>query len=272
MYPCLILPTRDLLIGHAEITQSSATFPLVAIQPSSSFSSSSSTNRRILDEKTGLAILTYVYDRQSLFNNASPVVEEKKAPVSSFFVLPEKKPATERSFIEKSKLLWDLRPVKENIRFIDKWFLQKHGITVNILLTCCKVEITNLKAAGIISNYEDLCELDFKLNDLVVNRELFNVNHMAQLFNMDANSLGIILGDLLSCKFLPAELMALNFSLPALIDNGGILDRHLHLLGYDLSSLRQLGLTREHLKKLGITYPIAINVFKWSPSEMNQMV
>lgn len=269
MYPCLILPTRDLLIGNAEITHPSSV-SIVAIQPVSI--SSITTQKRILDEKTGLAILTYVYERQSLFNNEKPVVEEKKSAMASFCVLPEKRPVSERSFIEKSKLLWELRPVKENIRFIDKWFLQKYGITINILLTCCKVEITNLKAAGIISNYEDLCELGFKVSDLVVNRELFNVNHIVQLFSMDADSLGIILGDLLSCKFLPAELMTLNFSLPKMIEGGGIFDRHLRLLGYDLSSLRQLGLTREHLKKLGITYPIAVNVFKWNPSEMSEMV
>lgn len=269
MYPCRILPTRDLLIGNTEIPRSS---PITIVTPQPCAISSITTQKRVLDEKTGIAILSYVYERQSLFNSEKPILEERKPAMASFCVLPEKKPVSERSFIEKSKLLWDLRPVKENVRFIDKWFLLKYDITINILLTCCKVEITNLKAAGIINNYDDLCELGFEVSDLVINRELFNVNHIVQLFGMDAQSLGIILGDLLFCKFLPAELMTLNFSLPKMIESGGICGRHFELLGYDLSSLRQLGLTREHLKKLGITYPIAVNVFRWNPNEMREMV
>ena len=136
----------------------------------------------------------------------------------------------------------------------------------------CEVEITNLRKAGIAATYDDLCDIGFQLTDLVVNRSLFNVGHIVQLYGMDAVSLNLSVDDLMICKFLPAELLTLQFSLPGLIEAGGIRGRHLQILGYSLSNLIQLGLTKKHLKLLGITMPIAINTLRWNPMEVNQMV
>lgn len=268
MHPCLIVPTSDLTIGP---TKSSVSQP-IAIPIVATPNIIISPVQRTLDEKTGLAILTYVYDNKSLFYDEDDEDDRPAIPESSFFGLPsKKKSANERSLIEKGKTLMNLYPRKDNIRFIDKWFLMKHKLTVEILISECKVEITNLKRAGILSTFEDLCEVGFRLKDLVLDRELFNVGHIVQLYGMDANSLDLTLEDLLECHFIPAELLTLQFSLPDMIENTGICGRHVQRLGYDLQSLIQLGLTKKHLKKLGITYPIAVNVMKWDPKEVSQM-
>lgn len=267
MHPCLIVPTSELSIGNKTRPPSSQPIPIVA---PSIIVSQPHHNHRLLDEKTGLAILTYVYDRKSLFYDDDDDEREDEA-VPSFFVLPGKKTTNEQSFIEKSKTLINLYPRKDNIRFIDKWFLLKHKLTIAILLSECKVEISNLRIAGIVTTFDDLLELGFRLSDLVINRELFNVGHIVQLFGMTAETLNITLQDLLECLFLPAELATLQFSLPLYIEENDVRGCHIQRLGYDLKSLVQLGIQKKHLKILGITYPIALNTMKWHPKEVNQM-
>ena len=198
-------------------------------------------------------------------------METKPLPDTSFFVMPTKKPASERTLIEKGISLLNLYPKKDNIRFIDKMFLVRHGLSITVLITECKVGITNLKAAGILSTYQDLCDLGFSLKDLVIDRELFGVNHIVQLYDMDATSLGIHVHNLIECRFSPAELMTLGLSIPDMIEEKGITARHIHLIGYSLANLRQLGVTKEHMRQLGITYPMAVNVFKWDHREWNMM-
>lgn len=270
MYPCLIVPTSDLFIGNER--PSVEPVPLIVTKTPLIY-----TTKKELDEKTGLSILSYLYNSKSLFGDD----EEEEGTIDAmphtdadfFGSLPERKRSeTEPTLFQKSKMLFNLYPKCDNIRFIDKWFLKKHKLTIRILLAECDTEITNLKKAGIVNNYDDLCELGFDMTDLVFNRTLFNAGHMVQLFDMDASTLDICVDDLRHCHFTPAELMTLRFSLPDLIETNGLKARHLLQLGYNLSSLRQLGLNRAHLKQLGITMPIAINTFKWSPKEVNEML
>lgn len=278
MFPCLIVPTQDLFIGVNEHTISQPiTIPMVTLTPPVILTTPS----RLLDEKTGLAILTYLYNSKSLFgdddtgddDDDDAYYNNNNRGSSSFIPLPQKKKGYESvSIVQKTKALYNLYPRVDNIRFIDRWFLIKHGLTLYILLTECQVEITNLKKAGIVATFDDLLEIDFQITDLVVNRELFNVGHIVQLYGMDATTLKLGIEDLIECQFKPAELLTLQFSLPDMIENDGMRGRHLQTLGYDLQSLILLGLNKKHLRKLGVTLPIAVSRLGWSFKEVNEMV
>lgn len=272
MFPCHIVHTSELLIGGNRIVSP----PIAIVEPSTKTFRSSPA--RELDEKTGLAILAYLYESKSLFGNDEEEDDDdmafnrKPATADPFFRLPEKSVRPEqRTLLERGKTLFKLYPRKENIHFITKSFLIKHGLTIRVLLLECETEIANLWKAGIATTYEDLCDLGFQLRDLVVSTNLFNVGHIVQLYKMDATSLNICIDDLLECRFVPSDLDTLQFSLPDLIESGGIKARHLQLLGYSLASLCMLGLRKAHLRKLGITMPIAINEMKWHPNEVSKM-
>lgn len=289
MFPCQIVPTSSLLIGNNSgggggggIRPASQPIAIIETPPHTRTTSSVSSSNRELDEKTGLAILAYLYESKSLFDDDTDIENDDELayrrkpavhdPVMSFFRLPEKNTRTEqRTLLERGKTLLKLYPRKENIQFITKGFLIKHGLTIRVLLVECEVEIANLWKAGIATTYEDLCDLGFQLRDLVINTSLFNVGHIVQLYKMDATSLNICVEDLLECRFVPSDLDTLQFSLPALIESNGIKARHIQLLGYSLSSLRMLGLRKSHLRMLGITMSIAINEMKWHPNEVSQM-
>ncbi len=269
MHPCLIVPTKSLAIKNNDSKATKPiSIPLVNVTSPIKVSSSS----RVLDEKTGLAILSHVYNSKSLFGEEEEDdYYETNTLSSSFIALPTKKKSTDSSLIQKGKTLFNLYPRADNIHFINKSFLLKHGLNLTILLSECEVEITNLKKAGILSTFDDLLDLDFQMTDLVVNKELFNVGHIVQLFGMNASSLHLSVEDLLDCRFLPAELLTLDFSLADMIESNGIRWGHLKALGYDLESLKLLGFKKAHLKKLKITYPIAVNELRWNPKEVNEM-
>lgn len=278
MFPCDILPTNDLLVhikkrvvpvSHAMTTSTSTTSstwsPVIAPQyivyPP-------------LDETTGLTILNYIYESESLFQSKNQMIQQAPTSSGSFFGLGFLRGATSQvvpkenpSLIDQGKLLYSLYPRKDNISQIDKYFLMKHNMSINILILDCNVPITNLRAAGIITSYEDLCDLGFEPQDLNINRELFNVGHMVQLFKMNATSMDFGLEELLTCKFCPADLLTLQFSLPGLIEDRGIQAKHLKALNYSLPDLMSLGFNRSHLQLLNIN-PTQMG---WAPRDVNQL-
>lgn len=306
LFPCDIISNNQLEVKftikkkkqQAKTTSIPISIP-TTITSTTSIQSKNKTNTCLLDTTSGIAILKHIYDGLSLFDNEqTPIslssntrgylpnhVNDTSYISDSFVALPlssndtrKRNKQEDMNLIEKGKILFNLRPVEENIKYINKNLLMKYNVTINVLIKVCEVPITNLKIAGIINNFDDLCDLGFQLSDLTWNgnRELFNVGHIQQIFNMNYTSikssrLGFDLEDLIHSKFAPAELITLEFSLADMIEEGGISARHFLLLEYRPNELSKLGLSKQHLKKLNININYAVSTLKWSPKEFNEI-
>lgn len=236
-------------------------------------------SRTELNENSGIAILDYVFNGHSLL--AEPNTTEDPlyrhnapTPTDTFFALPTFQ-QKESSLLDRGKALLNLWPSSQNARAIDKGFLMHHGLTIEGLIKHCRVPIIDLWEAGIVLDYNDLCDLQFKPSDLTVARELFNVNHIMQFFKQNARTLELDIVQLAQCRFSPAELSALEFSLPDMIeckndwkDSDGIRARHLKALGYSLRDLVTLGVTRLHLNKLGLYTAQEMREMGWDPHDV----
>jgi hypothetical protein len=137
--------------------------------------------------------------------------------------------------------------------------------------------MTDLKLADIITTFKDLKDLNFKPSDLVIDRTLFDVNKMDILFktyyksskNKDGITMTVV--DLLENNFTSFELRTLRFPLDDFIENGKINSKQLLQLNFKLDELESLGFTKTHLKILNITSKDAIDTFKWSKKQLNQL-
>lgn len=266
------------------------------IQTTNSFNNNGSTTtnnkRPQLDLATGYAILKYAYDHWSFDNSPTKCnngdYDDDDGGSGSYFSFfgfgslisggrgyaEQKK---ELGILEKRKRLSYLEAKEENVRDIDLEFLKRHNITLEVLLTAIDyngdkgVPITELKSAHIVNTFHDLCELKYEHRNLTLNRRCFNVGHIVQCFLMDANSLQLDIADVIRCQFTPAELESLQLSLPEWIEEGAIKFHHFSQLRYKPLDLARLGIRRFHLKKLGITYDTAIEMFRWTPTEFNTL-
>ena len=144
----------------------------------------------------------------------------------------------------------------ENIKLIDLPFLIANDITLKVLIRDCKIKIVDLYGADIITNWHDLTQLGFSTSDLVIDRQLFNVNDICQFYGMTYSSLrdriGFSILDMMDCRFAPSELYTLGFSLATLIENKGMDREHLSILGYPLQHCKDLGFGKLHANLLSI--------------------
>src|ERR1700742_9085 len=176
-FPCSIIPTSELGVSFSikkssqqQQQQYGRTEPIY--KPSM-------IQYELLDETSGIAILSYIYNKMSLFDdnteilNPLPVYNNRPQTGSindNFFSVPRTSSSNMRdgyynhtveqntSLIERGKILLSLRPTKDNIKIIDKNFLIKYNMSISILIKECHVPITNLKKAGIVTNFNDLCD------------------------------------------------------------------------------------------------------------------
>ena len=283
MFPCDVLPTSELRIELQQkniastSTGGSGSSPLLTVRPVSVPLPSTFQPQQI-EESSGLAILNYLYDREKLFEARQhlPITVEPYA--DSFLGFMKRNTSISSSsnnnrepgLFERAGLIASLYPSKTNLAQINKRFLMQHQMTINELLTVCEVPITDLWKAGITRCYRDLQDLKFQMRDLTVNKECFKADHMVQLFQMNARTLAIDLEDLLVCKFTPAELVTLQFSLPDMIEQGQIRAQHLKPIGYSLEDLILLGFSREHLKMLNIGPQLARDL-RWSEAILRKL-
>lgn len=241
---------------------------------------------KYLDEEQGKKILAIIYERNGSIENAGrpqpqqQQQQQKKQHQSSFYV-PEKATRKDEEtggggggldIIDKMNDYFHIES-KGLVKHIDLPLLVKHAITLDDLIRRCGVAITDLLATGIVQGVQDLCALKFKMTDLVINTELFRVQHLPDLFQLTYIKLrkmkSIRFGalDIIECNFYPNELAQLGFSFDHLINDNGINAKQLKCLNFSLADLISLNLTTENLKKLAITPRVAIEVFGWDRQE-----
>lgn len=151
-----------------------------------------------------------------------------------------------------------------NVRRITKDILLYNGVTLDMVLRRARVPLSELKGAGIVSQFQDLVDLGFRPQDLLIDRTLFNCNTLKLLFGnvnyhvIVAHGVAFDLTHLMmDNSFLSSELIALGFPLGQMIDECAIQQSQLRALKFPFSELLELGLRKEHLSRLDIGREIA---------------
>lgn len=165
---------------------------------------------------------------------------------------------------------------KSNLLRVDKALLLEHGLTVRILIERCQVKISDLYFAGIVTTFHDLLQLGFTAEDLKRDRMLFNCQMLKERYLVNAAALeryGVDFNVVREPHFYPQELLVMEFSLGAQIDQGYISREALRQLNYEMSDLISLGFEQRHLKRLKITRAMAKDAqpkgFGWTDQELN---
>ena len=168
-----------------------------------------------------------------------------------------------------------------------------NNVSVRALIDVCRIPMTNLYDAGIVTSFRDLQDLHFHPRDLLRKRELFQASALPQLFKtsfsgMRSQNCAFSLADLKEqvfkgskarrerkAKFYSSELEALSVSLDSIIREDAVSVQDLIGLNYDLADLERLGFEREHLTLLGITRKQALEPwpagFGWSRDEYKDL-
>jgi hypothetical protein len=145
-----------------------------------------------------------------------------------------------------------------NMKNINKEVLINNGITISNLIEDCRVSITDLYVAGILTSFDDLIDLGFKPTDLTLNTELFNCASLVRLFkvnhnDMKAKRVEIDLEALMVGGFCSNDLEVIKFSIAPMIESGHIANKQLWALKYSFNDLLSLGLNKAHVSKLDIS-------------------
>lgn len=237
-----------------------------------------------LDEEKGKKIIALIYQRKgSMEKKGKPQQQQQQQTTaqsghqSSYYL--NKHANESNSYKSETKKEMNLLERVSDylsiesarlIKHIDKELLIENAITLEDLISLCDCSITDLMSAGIVTQVKDLTDLGFKMSDLVINRNRFQAQQLADLFKLNHQKLrkmpGVEFGvvDLLQCHFYPNELAALNFSLDDMIQRGTINATQLRCLNFSLPDLISLQFSKEHLDLLGISRRQALDDFKWS--------
>jgi hypothetical protein len=163
---------------------------------------------------------------------------------------------------------------------ITREMLVLNKVSVYALILHCAMPMSELYAAGIIENVYDLNTLQFKAKDLVRTRELFGVNNLCMLFQVDQTGLREAkckfgLRELYDCNFKQGELETLFVDIGVMIEEDGGEPKDLTKLNWDYTKLCGRGLTRAHLDILGLTREIALAPIPlglgWSRSQYEKL-
>lgn len=238
-----------------------------------------------LEEEQGKKILSLIYERSGTIEKKGTAAAGINARITpkhhtdSFYISKQATTTAVTNGNEKKMDFLDKVTdylgieTKRSIRHIDRELLIENEITMKDLIGKCDLSITDLKNAGIVTSVKHLRQLDFKMSDVVINRERFQAQQLADLFGLNYNLLrkmkGVEFGtiDLLTCKFSPNELQALSFSFDRLIREGDISAKQIKALKFSLADLISLQFVKEHLEILGITKEDALQEFKWDHKE-----
>ncbi len=251
---------------------------------------------KYLDDEQGIKILALIYRRNGSIEKTerkkktgeeiqeSGLVRQRSSYILRRDEIEEEKKEEVLS-VEKNGLdLWDkmsdyLRiESKRMVRHISLKLLVENDISLEDLIVECGVAFTDLLAAGILQSVEDLCALQFKTTDLVINERLFRVQHLPDFFKLyypemrKMKSICFGANDIIDCNFTPDELDQLRFSFDHLIKDKGINAKQLRFISvdmhYSLADFIRLGLLAENLVAMGITPRIACEAFGWDSQEV----
>jgi hypothetical protein len=169
---------------------------------------------------------------------------------------------------------------EHNVRRLSKDILLYNGLTIESVVRHCRVAISNLRG-NLLPAFQDLVDMSFKPQDMLIDRTLFNCNTLKNLY--DANYATIVAHGvpfdlthlMMDNGFTSSELIALGFPLGKMIDEDGIRQGQLRAIRFPLSDLVQLGFCKAHLTKLAISREIALKPivpngtggFGWSHDE-----
>lgn len=287
-FPFQILSTAAILAApYPESLSPSSPTPVYSI--------TSSTTKpktvKYLDEAQGKKILTLIYERGGTIEKTTKreVIaipgNKKQAHQSSFYVpnnqekvqKEEEKGGGGFDILDKMS---DYFHIESNrlLKYIDLDLLVENDITLDDLIRRCDVAITDLLATGIVQGVDDLCALKFKMTDLVINEQLFRVQHLPDLFQLTYMQLRKMKNirfsalDIIECHFYPNELAQLGVCFDHLINDKGLNFKQLKCLNFSLADLISLNLTSENLQTLGITKSTALGVLGWDPQEYANFV
>jgi hypothetical protein len=244
---------------------------------------------RELDEETGEKIWSYIEEgRKNDRRKERPLPVVVDAELKEYIPIHRSK-RKEKDWIDKLKEGTNEMLKKKQPRPpINLQLLVDYGITIRIMVEDCQVGISNLYQAGIVRKVEHLKLLKFDPRDLVRDRKLFSFNHLVQLFQapipvLEKAGIPFSLIHLIpesagGPQFLVADLEGLQFSLDVLMERG-LNSTQLKMLAftYSLKTLRQFGLTRDYIQRLGITKEEALlhlsqGGFGWKEEEFSQLM
>lgn len=223
--------------------------------------------KRQLDEESGTRILMYIHQKKSPESerktrnntNALKLTKSGHKPDCVYYQgVGSTGGGGEKSFIDKSLDVLSKKTFsQEAIQAIDTHFLSARGITLALLIYPIQVKISELYAGGVLRTLQDLIEIGFRPNDLVLDRDLFNCDILANLYRtnyMDIVEKKIPFGEkeIISGGFLPSELKALDYDIHDAITAGRITFATMKLLNFSLHGFQMIGLKRLHLTTLGI--------------------
>ena len=234
---------------------------------------------RELDAEQGKRILALIYERNG---SIATKVQSMKRPGEGGTHQPSYYMSKEGSTKSEKKSELDLLDrvndylcigSTRSIKHIDRDLLVANNITLNDLVSICDIGITDLWSSGIVTCVKDLRALNFQMNDVVIKRERFQAQQLADLFGLNYEKLrkmkGVEFGviDLLTCHFATNELSALSFSFDRMIRKHELNNIQLKSLKHSLCDLITLGFQKEHLEILDISDEQAIQEFKWDAKE-----
>jgi hypothetical protein len=263
-----------------------------------------------LDEESGYRILDYIYGRGGTVvvsaeemeafrrNRLARVKHVSQAQHKPAFYVPPSSGGARGGATQSARSsaintlldqLVDQSSLKtmSNVRRITKDILLYNGVTVEALLRHCRVSISTLRAADIVTQFQDLVELGFRPQDLLIDRTLFNCNTLKNLFagadyrTIVAHGVAFDLTHLMmDGSFLSSELIALGFPLGAMIERGEISQSQLRALKFPFAELVELGLCKAHLAKLGLSREFATQPmradgrggFGWTTDEFDSLL
>lgn len=287
--PFEILPTLTLVSApypEREHERESYVCPLPVQSISSSSSTPSQQSRPLtyLDDEQGKRVLGLIYarggsiEKRGTTATTSSLLVPQQQHQTTFYMSSnnsekrQEESHTPLDFIDKMNSYLHIES-KGLVKHIDLQLLVDNDITIEDLVGECEIGIADLMAAGIVKDVNDLRALGFRMSDIVINRELFRAQHLADLFQLTYRKLhkmkGIEFGTfhLLKCDFYPNELLTLAFSFDHLIRDNCLSAEQLLGLNFSLSDLIALDFTKENLQMLGIGRRQALDVFKWQRKE-----
>lgn len=246
-------------------------------------------------DDTGLRIQKYIYANNGVIDPEEvrklqkeyDFEEEETKQVSkyhkpSFNIESIEKRANESSTKSKSllsRMRFDLGivsdylkvPTVRNNKLLTKTCLFVNGLTIEILVSECLVDIVDMKKSGAFPEFRDLVHLNFKMTDLDLNPDLLSVSKLVIAYKVTYSMLKkeptilFSVVDLLQCQFYSSDLELLKFNFSTFFEGNSkaITKQQLKDLKFSLEDLQVLGFTKDHQKLLNISDREATKAFHW---------
>jgi len=248
------MPTQSLVFGDDVHMATSSQPPLSITAPTQK--NGATTGVGVLDTESGLRILDYIHSRGGGITVAHDTKKQRSG--DALFFTPSS--LTERArpaltILDKLGEGLGLS-LTSNVKHLTLDVLVANDMSLRILLEKCRVSVTNLKNAGIVTRLDDLKTLRFRVKDMVRDRELFDAGRFKMFYNprtdenpkpktcfqfiRDTSDLTFDLEDVVACQFYPGELETLGVSLNTLIREDGATAADLCALKLPVSTLRTL--------------------------------